>query len=87
MKLIKLDRRHNLYHRGYHYAFRFDGWNGDRYKVECAVREAEGGQRWWDNTFFGKTAIDRHRGIGVTPYYIGFKRESTATVVMLKLGG
>lgn len=86
MKLIKLSRRHNLYHKGYHYAFRFDSWNGDRYKVEQVVRQAENG-KWWDNTFFGKSIIDRRRGTRVTPYYIGFKKESTATIVMLKFGG
>lgn len=85
MKLIKLDRRHHLYHRGYHYAFVFDGWGHKRHEVEIAVREAEGGKYWADNTFFGKSVINKHRGTSVTPYYIGFKKEFTATVVLLKV--
>jgi len=77
MKLIKLDRRHNLYHKGYRYAFRVNRWNTDTNKIEKAVKELEGWR--WDMTFWGKqTPTGR-------PYYIGMKNESTATIAMLKL--
>ncbi len=77
MKLIKLDRRHNLYHKGYRYAFRVNRWQADSNKIERAVKELDG----WrcDNTFWGKPKE------GSRPYYIGMKNESTATMVLLKL--
>lgn len=77
MKLIKLDRRHNLYHKGYRYAFRVNRWTTDSNSIEKAVKELEGWR--WDCTFWGK-----HNG-DCRPYYIGFKNESTATMAMLKI--
>ena len=78
MKLIKLDRRHNLYHKGYRYAFRVNRWNADSNKLERAVKELEGFR--WDNTFWGKV-----NGYDTRPYYIGMISESTATMAMLKI--
>jgi len=83
MKFIKLDRRHNLYRRGYQYAFLFTEYGKhipDSYKVEKWVSEAEG-LKWYDHTFFGKYRKGQDR----TPYYVGFHKESTATLVMLKI--
>ena len=81
MKLIKLDRRHNLYHKGYRYAFLVDRWTVDSNKIERAVKELEGFR--WDCTFWGKP---KNRNlVPVRPYYIGMKNESTATMAMLKL--
>lgn len=83
MKLIKLDRRHNLYHKGYTYAFLFTRYGKDvpmNYEVERYVCDAEG-LKWYDNTYYGKPK----KGYERTPYYVGFRNESTATVVMLKL--
>lgn len=78
MKLIKLDRRHNLYHKGYRYAFRVNRWNADSSRIERAVKELEGFR--WDNTFWGKANHYETR-----PYYIGMINESTATMAMLKV--
>jgi hypothetical protein len=77
VKLIKLDRRHNLYHKGYRYAFLVNRWDRDSHKVEQAVKSLEGWR--WDSTFWGKPKD------GSRPYYVGMKNESTATMVMLKL--
>jgi len=77
VKLIKLDRRHNLYHKGYRYAFRVNRWQADSNKIEQAVKELEGWR--WDMTFWGKDKGDGR------PYYIGMKNESTATMALLKL--
>lgn len=77
MKLITLDRRHNLYHKGYRYAFRVNRWDTGSNQIERAVKELEGWR--WDNTFWGKPKE------GSRPYYIGMKNESTATMAMLKL--
>jgi hypothetical protein len=77
MKVIKLDRRHNLYHKGYRYAFRVNRWTTDSNKIEKAVKDLEGWR--WDSTFWGKNDGNSR------PYYIGFRNESTATMAMLKL--
>ncbi len=82
MKFIKLDRRHNLYHKGYRYAFRVDRWTSDSNSIERAVKELEGFR--WDNTFWGKPGT-KSNGYASRPYYIGIRNESTGTMAMLKL--
>ncbi len=82
MKFIKLDRRHNLYHKGYRYAFRVDRWTSDSNGIERAVKELEGFR--WDNTFWGKPGT-KSNGYASRPYYIGVRNESTGTMAMLKL--
>ncbi len=82
MKLIKLDRRHNLYHKGYTYAFLVDRWTEDSNKIEKAVKKLEGFR--WDNTFWGKPSC-KSNGYTRRPYYIGVKNESTATMALLSL--
>ncbi len=83
MKLIKLDRRHNLYHRGYRFAFLIDRFSSDSNRVEKAVKDLEGWR--WDSTFWGKSKFNRTLGYTARPYYVGFKNESTATMAMLKM--
>lgn len=79
MKFIKLNGRHNLYHRGFRYAFRFDNYQDDRHKVEDVVRQTEK-LSWGTNTFYGKP-----RQLGMSrPYYVGFYNEETAMLVKLK---
>jgi hypothetical protein len=77
VEFLKLDRRHNLYHKGYRYAFRADRWQVDTNKIERAVKELEGHR--WDMTFWGKPKD------GARPYYIGVRNESTATMALLKM--
>lgn len=79
MKLIKLDGRHTLKRRGYDWAFRFRGWSSRASKVEAAVVQLEGWR--YDMTFSGKPRMSTGR-----PYYVGVKNESTATMVLLKVG-
>ena len=79
MKLVKLDHRHNLKRKGYDWAFRFNGWSSRASQVESAVKQFEGYR--WDNTFWGKA-----KGNSSRPYYVGVKSESTATMVLLKVG-
>jgi hypothetical protein len=83
VKFIKLDRRHNLYHKGYRYAFLIDRWSDDSNRIEKAIKELEGWR--WDSTFWGKSKFNRTVGYIARPYYVGFKNESTATMAMLKL--
>jgi len=82
VKLIKLDRRHNLYHKGYRYAFLVERFNSDSNNIEKAVKELEGWR--WDMTFWGKPKMNE-RGYTSRPYYVGMKNESTATMALLKL--
>ena len=82
MKLIKLDRRHNLYHKGYRYAFLVERFTADSNRVEKAVKELEGWR--WDCTFWGKPKTNTW-GYTSRPYYIGFRNDSTATMALLKL--
>ena len=82
VKFIKLDRRHNLYHKGYRYAFLIDRWSADSNKIEKAVKELEG---WhWDMTYWGKPKKNDF-GYSSRPYYVGVKNESTATMALLKM--
>lgn len=85
MKVIKLDGRHNLYRKGYRYAFLFEHgrWTAEANSIERAVKELEGFH--WDNTFWGKSKFSKILGYTVRPYYIGIKSESTATMALLKL--
>ena len=78
MKVIKLDHRHNLKRKGYNWAFRFEGWDPNSFKVEAAVKQLEGWR--WDMTYWGKPT-GRNTG---RLYYVGVKNESTITMVMLK---
>jgi hypothetical protein len=79
MRLVKLDHRHNLKRKGYDWAFRFEGYDSRSSKIESAVRQLEGWR--WDNTFWGKS-----KGRTSRLFYVGVKSESTATMVLLKVG-
>ncbi len=78
MKIVKLDRRHNLFHKGYSHAFVVNRWTADTNRLERAVKELEGYR--WDSTFWGKAPK-----YGTRPFYIGVKNESTLTLALLKL--
>lgn len=85
MKFIKLDGRHNLYQKGYRYAFLFEHGRWDRSVnyLERAVKQIEGVH--WDNTFWGKARLSPTVGYIVRPYYVGVKNESTASLVLLQV--
>ena len=78
VKLIKLDRRHHLYHQGYRWTFAGDRWSIGCRDIETSVQNLEGYD--WNRTFWGK----RHP-YGFRPYYIGMRSESTATMALLKI--
>lgn len=82
MEFKKLDRRHNLYHKGYRYAYVFRGYEPRKlseYQITELVRKAED-MDWFDHTFYGKSD-----GVNRRAYYIGFKNESTHTLVQLQM--
>lgn len=83
MEFIKLDGRHTLYRRGFSYAFVFrdHGKDINEHSVAYRVREAEGMGWLADNTSYGKSP----KYGGRRPYYIGFRKEETATAILLQM--
>ena len=94
MKIIKLDRRHNLYKKDQcAYAFKFDSWYGNIEtisEIERMLTEAYGHQFSFRKKTHWKTHWGRQRYVGgfpvsSRPYWIGVKNESTVSYVMMKL--
>lgn len=84
MKVIKLDRRHHLFHKGYKYAFKFDNWCFDADVVEREIKKIERDTN--DCVFWGKSkSVESHIPYWVKPYYLGFKKETTRTMVLLSV--
>lgn len=79
MKFIKLNGRHNLHRKGFRFAFSFDGYEDNMYKIEQLVRETEK-LSWGTHTFYGKPRDRR----SVRKFYVGFRDEETALIVELK---
>lgn len=82
---VKLDARHNLYHKGYRFAYRCVGYSSDRcdrYELEAQVKKIEK-VKLWDNTYMGKVVKDAYGGYRGHVYWIGMKHESTHTMVAL----
>tara|TARA_R110000772_G_scaffold65039_1_gene145217 strand:- start:46 stop:360 length:315 start_codon:yes stop_codon:yes gene_type:complete len=80
MKLIKLDRRHQLKRTaGYDWAFVFSGYCRAFYRVERAVENIEG--HCPNRSFI--SSPDSQRRYNRRLYYVGLRQESTATLIML----
>jgi hypothetical protein len=84
MKVVKLNRRFKQFkEHGHTIAFRFDGWNSKATAVErvCRARLQGGGwfphQDWY--SYYGK----RLNCNEVRPYWITFRNETDATLVLL----
>ena len=80
MKLIKLDRRHQLKRTaGYDWAFVFNGYCRAFYRVERAVENIEGHcpYRSFISPLYSQRRSNRRQ------YYVGMRQESTATLIML----
>ena len=85
MKLIKLNRRYKAYKDyGHTYGFRFDSWDKDSTVVEKILHDMLGSQYSYNNVW-KSTFGSRPRASQSRPYFITFRDESIATVVMLKL--
>ena len=92
MKLVKLNRRYKAFKDyGHVYAFRFAEWGIKADKVEKMFKDAYGSQyarssrvdsnfRNWRASFGNRNPRNR-----VRPYWISFKDESMATLVLLKV--
>ena len=99
MKLVKLDRRHKAFKDyGHAYAIRFAEWDMKASKVEKIFTDAYGSQYAWssgvDSHFRNWRAYFVIRGASfgirnpqsrIRPYWISFKDESMATLVILKM--
>jgi hypothetical protein len=80
VKLIKLDRRHNLKRTaGYDWAFVFDGYCRAFYRVEQAVENIEG--HYPNRSFISPLYLSRR--YNRRTYYVGLRQESTATLIIL----
>jgi len=93
MKLIKLDRRYRAFKEyGHTYAFRFASWSREAGCVEDIMSKILGSQytmtsgdvvvcfRDWRATFGTRPHVNQPR-----PYFISFRDESIASVVLLKM--
>lgn len=79
MKVTKLDGRHNLYRKGYCFAFKFNTWSNEANKIETLVKKLEGFH--YNCTFWAKPRGNS----GNRCYYIGVKKESTVSIVLLSI--
>ncbi len=85
MKVVKLDRRHHLFHKGYVYAFKFNGWKESRTTILNLIEKMERTNKW-HNTYWGKPVVDPdNRDYRMHPCWVGVKKESTVTAVLLSL--
>ena len=84
MKVVKLDKRHKLYHNGFTHAFRFDRWNDEARVVENKITEKFKGQysgKW--QTYWGKAKIINQ--VRFRPYWIGVRNDAIITQVLLSI--
>ena len=92
MKLVKLNRRYKAFKDyGHIYAFRFTEWDRKADRVEKMFSDAYGSQYAWssraDSNFRNWRASFGNRSprSRIRPYWISFKDESMATLVLLKV--
>ena len=92
MKLVKLNRRYKAFKDyGHIYALRFPEWDRKADKVEKMFSDAYGSQYSWTpggNSNFRNWRScfgNKHPQRGIRPYWISFKDESMATLVILKM--
>jgi hypothetical protein len=77
MEIIKLDRRHKMYHEGFRHALRFPQWDPRSRKIEDKLKELYP-KEWRETTGEWMTHWPRYK-----KYWIGFKNESTITQILL----
>jgi hypothetical protein len=74
MKVVKLNKTHRLFHKGYTHAFRFPNWCKAASKVEDLLRDTVHYSEWG---YYWPATKDR--------YWIGIKDESILTLLLLKM--
>ena len=87
MKVIKLNRRFNVYkERGHEVAVRFDGYVSKASELEKVCRARLGENYIWnpEGTWYGWFGKKRY-GIHRSPYFISFQKESDLTFVLMCL--
>jgi len=81
MKVVKLNRTHNLYHRGFTYAFRFtSSWSPGVREIETVLGNLYGvsvNNPNWDYYWNTKKGWDN------AIYWIGVKDQSMITLALL----
>lgn len=88
MKVVKLDRRHKLYHEGFTHAVKFPSWSSEACRYELTMKKlypneyrptGKGTYNWRGNEEWTYHWPQR------TTYWIGVKHESTITQLMLSI--
>lgn len=77
MKVVKLDKRHKMYHLGFTHAVKFELWDPSSRKFENKLKELYP-REWRNTTGEWMTHWPRYK-----KYWIGVKNESTITQVLL----
>lgn len=89
MKLVKLNRRYKAFKDwGHTWAFRWDGYDPKSCNVvESIMKEMYGSQYRWNEKEYRdwRATFGSPRRNGPRPYWVSFKDESVASVVLLKL--
>lgn len=91
MKLVKLNRTHKAFREhGHHWAFRWDSYSpAECGQVERIFQSMHGSQYRWDprDTGMWKSNFGHPlRGHSSRPYWVSFRDQHDATVVLLKMG-
>jgi len=84
MRVVKLGKRFVLARRGYTHAFRFDSWSKEAHQIETILRELYPDSLWMNGdwaTYYGK----RDNYTLQRPYWIGVRKETDITRILLKL--
>lgn len=87
MKLVKLNRRYKAFKEyGHNWAFRFNGYDpGVIMKVERIFHNMHGSQYTYRGPTQWRACFGSPSKYGPRPYWVSFKNESDATVVLLAL--
>ena len=88
MRLVKLNRRYKAFkEEGHTWAFRFSGYDPKIVgRVEKIFQDLHGSQyKYWGQANAWKACFGSPRPNGPRPYWISFRDEYDATVVLLRL--
>ena len=85
MKVVKLDRRHNLHYKGYTHALRYGRRNEDANKVVSALSRLYG-EVPWNNRGSHPWTIQRSDRRSRPTFWIGVKDEKMLTIALMAKG-
>jgi hypothetical protein len=88
MRLVKLNRRHKAHKElGHNWAFRWNSYDPNEvYKVEKVLQSIHGSQYSYNQTVWKSGFGCPARGNSYRTYWVSFRNEADATVVLLQMG-